>query len=266
MDLALISPVVLTWNEAPNIERCLTQLAWANDVLVIDSGSTDGTIEICSRFPNVRVLVRPFDFHSAQWNYGLEQVKTDWVLALDADFVISEELPGEIENLSLTEGYDGYVSAFRYLVQGTALYGCLYPPRTILFKKSSCRYVQDGHTQLLTGDRSTGQLSCRVDHDDRKPLSRWLGSQLKYAYLEAEKLATLSPSEVGFADKLRLMIWPAPIATVVYTLFGKGVLFNGWKGIYYTLQRTYAELLLSLLLLEHKIDISSRSLNSHQDS
>jgi glycosyltransferase involved in cell wall biosynthesis len=76
MNLDLITPLILTYNEAPNIDRTLRPLSWAKEVIVIDSGSTDETLAICKKFQNVRIVIRPFDNHTAQWNFGLQQVKT----------------------------------------------------------------------------------------------------------------------------------------------------------------------------------------------
>src|ERR1041385_6340109 len=94
-----ITPLVLTYNEAPNIGRTLEKLSWAKEVVVVDSFSTDETLEIIRKFPQVRLVQRKFDNHTAQWNFGLAQVRTDWVLSLDADYVLSEELIHEIRVL-----------------------------------------------------------------------------------------------------------------------------------------------------------------------
>jgi len=254
MKLASVTPLVLTWNEAPNIERVLERLTWAAHVVVVDSGSTDETKNICEKFDNVSVTTRPFDCHSKQWNFGCDLVTTPWVLGLDADFVVPIELPAEIESISESTNRNGFRARFRYLIDGKPLRGALYPPRTVLFRNESCSYIQDGHTQLLKGDVPCGDLTAIIDHDDRKPLKRWLVSQQKYAALEAEKLTHISAAEVGLADRLRLMLWLAPPVTLLYTLLIKLTILDGWKGIFYSFQRTYAEMLLSLELLDRKVN------------
>jgi len=252
MSPASITPLVLTWNEEPNLARCLAGLAWAEKVIVVDSGSTDATLEICSGFTNVEVLVRPFDNHTAQWNHGLDAVKTPWVLSLDADYLINGAFVRELNDLPEAPAESAYYAGFRYLVHGRPLRGTLYPPRAVLFNREKCRYVADGHTQVLAVEGMCGRLATTIDHDDRKPLSRWLDSQIKYARLEAEKLeAETHPG--GLPDRLRKMIWPAAPAAFLYTLFAKGVILDGWPGFYYVLQRTYAELVLSLVLLEKRV-------------
>lgn len=254
MNLPSITPLILTLNEEPNIGRCLGELRWARQVIVIDSGSTDATLEICAEFPNVEVVHRPFDNHTDQWNFGLEQVRTHWALSLDADYLLNGEFIRELETVNENGPERAWLVSFRFLIFGRPLRGSLYPPRAALFDRSACRYVADGHTQTLSINGPSGSLRTRIDHDDRKPLSRWLDSQFKYAQLEAEKL-TGETHPASLPDRLRKMIWPAAPAAFVYTLLVKGVILDGWPGWFYALQRTYAELLLSLVLLEKRLNI-----------
>lgn len=251
MNLNSITPVILTWNEAPNLRRCLDGLAWADRIVVLDSGSTDETQAICADYPKVEVAVRPFDDHTTQWNHGVGLATTDWILSLDADYGINEAFVRELGSIDLAQGHAAWYAPFRFLIHGRTLRGSLYPPRAVLFDKTRCRYVSDGHTQVLEISGSSGGMVSRIDHDDRKPLSRWLDSQRKYALLEADKLLA-SNGPHGFADRLRRMIWPAAPVVFVYTLIVKGAILDGWAGIFYTLQRTYAELVLSLILLEKR--------------
>src|SRR5215218_8013153 len=96
-----ITPLVLTYNEAPNIARTLAALSWAKDIVVVDSFSDDNTVEIAKSFPHVRVFQRAFDCHRNQWEFGLKEtgISTAWVLALDADYVISDDLVNELADL-----------------------------------------------------------------------------------------------------------------------------------------------------------------------
>ena len=68
--LGQITPVLLTYNEDQNIARTLTHLGWTKDIVVVDSGSTDGTLAALQKFPNVRVFNRRFDTHGNQWRYA----------------------------------------------------------------------------------------------------------------------------------------------------------------------------------------------------
>lgn len=247
-----ITPLVLTYNEAPNIERCLERLRWAGRVVVLDSVSSDETAALVRRFPNAELHERKFDNHTAQWNAGVDLVQTPWVLALDADYVLWAGFEDELAGLDGSA--EAYEAGFRYLIFGQALRASLYPPRAVLFNKGRCRYVQDGHTQLLQIQGVTRSLKTRIDHDDRKPLTRWISSQDKYALLEAEKLSAADPAKLRLQDKLRLTCWAAVPASLIFTLLVKGTLWDGWRGWYYALQRLLAEMLLALRLIERRFN------------
>lgn len=250
---ANLTPVVLTYNEAPNIGRLLDSLRWGAQIVVVDSVSTDKTEEIARGFDNVMFTQRVFEQHAAQWNFGIAQTCTDWVLALDADYSLPDDFVDELRKLVPSDNVSAYFARFRYCIAGRTLRGTLYPPRAVLFRKSRCRYVQDGHTQILEINGATEMLNSYLLHDDRKPLTRWLDSQRKYAELEAREFIERPRERRSTADRLRRCIWPAAPAAFFYTLLVKGCLFDGWPGWFYALQRTYAELLLSLHLLDHRL-------------
>ncbi len=242
-----ITPVVLTWDEEANIARCLKKLSWAKRVIVIDSFSRDKTVELVRGFSNTELLQRKFDLHSNQWNYGLDQVKTEWVLSLDADYILSDELIDEMNTLNLS--LDGYWLPFQYCISGKPLRATLLPPRLALFRKAKASYFQDGHTQLLKIEGSVGCLKSSIRHDDHKPFSRWWLAQKKYALLEATKLKSSAYSQLSLQDKLRKLIFIAPLAVFIYCLFVRGLILDGWNGLIYSGQRFLAEILLSFNLL-----------------
>jgi glycosyltransferase involved in cell wall biosynthesis len=250
--LAKITPVILTYNEAGNIARCLERLSWAQRIVVADSGSDDATVEICSRFPRVRIYRRTFDCHANQWNFAVHEteIHTEWVLALDADYVITRDFVDELSGLNDDGSYDAYSARFRYCVYGTPLRGTLYPPVTVLFRRSRAHYVQDGHTQRLQIAGRLGALKTKINHDDRKALSRWLRAQDSYTRLEAEHIARIDWSELTLPDKIRRFPLAAPFLAFAYCYFGKGVCLDGKAGLYYALQRLIAEALLALRLIE----------------
>jgi glycosyltransferase involved in cell wall biosynthesis len=254
-----ISPLVLTYNEAPNLRRTLQRLAWAKEVIVVDSFSTDETLSIAAEFPNVCVVQHKFEIHARQWDYGVLQTIAPWVLALDADYVLSEALIQELKAWQPDENIDAAFVRFRYCIFGRPLRGTLYPPRAVLFRKDRCQYIQDGHTQLLQINGPTLTLDGVIDHDDRKPLSRWLWAQDRYAVLEAQKLITTPQAELSTQDRIRRNIIFAPLLVLLYSLLVKGLIFDGWPGWYYVFQRILAEIMLSLRLLEAKLKSPSSS-------
>ena len=209
-----ITPLILTLNEAPNIGRALERLSWARDAVVVDSFSSDDTLAIVGRYANARVFQRKFDDHARQWNFGLMQtaIRTDWVLALDADYIITEDFLREVRALAPEADVAGYRVQFRYCIEGQPLRAAVYPPVTVLYRRTCAEYVRDGHTQRV---RLTGRildLRNPICHDDRKPLRQWLHSQSRYMQLEADHLRKLRFSELAIQDRVRHLIALAPSA------------------------------------------------------
>ena len=248
-----ITPLILTYNEEPNLARVLDRLTWASRIVVLDSFSTDATEAIARSHASVTFAQRKFDDHATQWNYGVALCQTPWVLALDADYVPGPGFEGELGSISPDHAVDAYIASFRYVICGRPLRASLYPPRVVLFSKDTCRFEKDGHTQILRTTGQTARLRSWIDHDDRKPLSRWFASQDNYAKLEAEKLSCTPLDTMLIQDRLRHTMLLGPIVIFFYTLLVRGTLFDGWRGWHYTFQRTLAEMILSLYLLEKKM-------------
>ena len=248
-----ITPLILTYNEAPNIGRSLANLSWAKDIVVVDSLSDDETLEIATSFPGVRVFQRAFDGHRNQWEFGLRETKitTPWVLALDADYIVSSDLVAELQRLRPDIQTAGYQANFVYCIKGRKLKSGIYPPVAILYRREAASYIQDGHTQRVELAGRIEDLRAPVLHDDRKSLKRWFSSQARYTELEAQKLLAANPAELGLADRLRRWKLVVPPAMLVYCLIIRGGIFDGWAGFYYAFQRALAELMLSLHLIEH---------------
>lgn len=255
MQLDHITPVILTRNEEPNIGRVLSGLAWATDVVVVDSHSTDGTLEILRRFANVRMFLRAFDNHTAQWRYATREteIETTWILTLDADYVLSDEFVREMAELEPAEATMGYEARFRYRVYGRILARSIYPPRIVLYRRGHGSFHQDGHTQCLAVEGEVRRLQHPIEHDDRKSITHWIRSQDRYARLEREKLLSSRRSELRGADRLRTWRIMAPLVMLAYCLFYKRLIFAGLPGWYYTYQRVVAELLLSLYMIEERL-------------
>lgn len=246
-----VTPLILTYNEEPNIERTLAGLAWARRIVVVDSGSTDRTLQILAEYANVEVVIRPFDTHARQWNAGLALVASGWVLSLDADYTITRPLRDEIARVvasAVQRGIHGFRIPFRYCVAGKPLHGTVLPPRIALFMREHGTYRDDGHTQDLLLSGKCGDIHQPIHHDDRKPLSRWLWAQNRYLDLEVQKLLNSPQHVLSLADRCRKLHVIAPFAVLALCLIRHGGLLDGWRGWFYAFQRMYVETLLSLML------------------
>lgn len=248
----LITPVILTFNEEANIGRVLDRLDWAKKVVVVDSFSTDKTLIIVSGYQNATLVKNIFVSHAAQWNYAINDttIDTEWVLALDADYVLTPEFVEEVRSLQPSGAVDGYSASFGYCMYGRELRGHLYPPVTVLFRKAKGHYQQDGHAQRLQLEGRIVPLAARILHDDRKPLESWVAAQVRYMRLEADHLSRQTFRSLGWADRVRKLRFVAPFIVLFHCLVVKRLIIDGRAGLLYALQRLCAETILSLCLLE----------------
>ena len=251
-----ITPLILTYNEAPNIARNLHQLRWAKRIVVIDSFSTDATLSILAQFPQVEVYQNTFVSFADQCNFGLQKIDSQWVLSLDADYILDDTLVEAILKLPLNPNQTAAYSArFKYAIFGKPVRGSLYPPRKVLYAKNKAHYVNDGHGHTVVIDGAIKTLDGFIHHDDRKSFSHWLASQDRYLTQEAEKLTITPFNKLKFVDKLRWFIVPAPFFVLIYCLILRGGIFDGKHGWHYAMQRVLAEILLSIRLTEKRLEV-----------
>jgi glycosyltransferase involved in cell wall biosynthesis len=251
-DASVLQAVILTKNEEPNLKRVLDRLTWIGKVIIVDSFSTDATVQIANSYPNVKVVQRVFDTHANQWNFGLSLADCKWILSLDSDYVLTDKFCEEIKQFILDDNCSAYMTEFVFVVFGHPLRKDNTTPRPVLFKKSDCIYYDDGHTQRLQINGTIGHFKQSILHDDRKSLSRWLSNQDSYSLKECNKLLNSFESNTSFSSKIRKNKILAPFFVFFYSLFVKGLILDGWAGWHYTLQRTMVEMLLALRLIEEE--------------
>jgi glycosyltransferase involved in cell wall biosynthesis len=256
-----ITPVLLTYNEEQNIARTLSRLRWARDIVIVDSGSTDGTLTAIASFPSTRVFHRQFDTHAKQWSFAVDQTKitSDWILRLDADYFLTDALIDELGRLDPDAGISAYRIAFDYAIFSRRLMSSLYPANTILLRRNSFSVKDEGHTEVWEVRGPIAALSNRIIHDDWKPTGQWVVGQVRYMQRELDWMQTVQTRRSRLVHWLRLRPPFMPIAVFLYCLFARGLLLNGRAGIFYALQRMVAEAVLSLMVLEHRM----RSQTSH---
>jgi len=242
-----LTAVVLTKDEEANVGRCLEKLRWVPKVLVLDSGSTDGTERIAKTFPNVEWTTRPFDSFAGQCNYALSRLKSEWVLSMDADYILSEGVIREISHLRPGPEVCSYTARFVYCIDGKPLRGTLYRRGgPVLYRREKCRYADFGHGHASQVEGKTVTLSNIIYHDDRKSMERWMANQREYARREVDFLFGPEPKEGwSVTDRLRRLGWLMPILVPIYTLFIKGVVLDGKPGWEYGRQRYVAEKLIA---------------------
>jgi glycosyltransferase involved in cell wall biosynthesis len=247
----MVTPVILTFNEGCNIKSTLASLEWAPRVVVLDSGSTDQTEQIARSFCNVNWFVRQFDSHRLQWLYAIHEtsITTDYVLALDADMCPGVGFQDELDAFLKCGKFAGAQIPFEYRILGRGLVGSVYPTQIRLFRKNQVRIVQRGHSQVFEVNGSVCRFRSRLIHEDLKPISRWLNNQMKYASLEAARIACAPKKSIK--DWLRITgISPAIVGAWAYVSAGGP--FRSDASRAYAYERLIFEAILARMLTESR--------------
>jgi glycosyltransferase involved in cell wall biosynthesis len=247
-----ITPVILTYDEEPNIERTLESLRWARRVVVLDSGSKDRTEEIARGYPFVDWRARVFDNHRAQWEFAICQtgITTEYVLALDADMQAPEALVSEIERDFLKGGFSGGRIPFQYQYHGRSLAGSLCPAQVRLFRVADVRIDQLAHTQSFSVTGPVYMFRSCLLHDDRKSLERWAAAQLAYQRLNEGEL--INGGRGRLRDRLRRAGVMPPIVGLLAYLRAGGPL-KGAAAARYAYERAISEGLLAVRMMNRRL-------------
>jgi glycosyltransferase involved in cell wall biosynthesis len=202
----MISVLILTWNEESLIRQCLESVAWSDDVVVLDSFSTDRTVAL-AQGAGARVVQNPFVNFTEQRNFGLQQggLRHDWVLHLDADEVVTPALRDELLRTVAAPSYPAYRLASRLIFQGSWIrHASMYPCYQVrLGRRDKLQFVQVGHGQrenLPTVQIGTLREPL-VHYSFAKGLEDWFAKHNRYSTAEAkENLKSLTQGRMPWGD------------------------------------------------------------------
>jgi len=263
--LEQITPVVLTYNEAPNIGRTLEALRWAGTVVVLDSGSTDATKEIATAYQNVEWFERAFDNHQAQWEYAIRKtgITTDYVLALDADMEVTPAFKRELQESFLPGNFAGGDVPFAYCYYGRPLSGSLYPNQLRVFRLRDVAVTQVDHTQHFAVAGAVYSFRNRVIHDDRKPLERWVAAQVSYQ--ELNEAAIMNGGARRLRDYLRRSGLMPPMMGL-FAYLRSGGPFGGAASVRYAYERIVCESLLTIRLMNSRLKAKEENVRDSRNN
>lgn len=260
MNLLPISVLIPAKNEAKNIAHCLEQLrGWADEIVVVDSQSTDGTIELAESY-GAKVI--QFYYKGGwpkkrQWALDNYSFRNNWILLLDADEILLDPIKDEIANAINTSNYDGYWLKFQIYFLGRQLkYGDTELWKLFLFRKGKGRYEKRLENQDLTMadievhehiivDGNTGYLKNPIRHENFNSLDRYIQKHNDYSNWEAmvyfknnagEITASLWGSQAQKRRWLKnflLKLPGAPLFLFFYKYFIKLGLMDGIQGLIY---------------------------------
>jgi glycosyltransferase involved in cell wall biosynthesis len=186
-----LSACIITFNEADRIERCLTAVSFCDEIIVVDSHSTDGTRDIAARL-GARVIERDWPGYRSQKQYATDIAQHEWVLCVDADEWVTAELSTEIQALK-ARGFpamDGYSVPRLTVYLGAPLrHGNAWPDRKIrLYRRSAARWVgYEVHEKIAVAGQ-VGRLHAHLEHNAYRSLDDHVSRADRYARLMAEEM------------------------------------------------------------------------------
>ena len=222
-----ISAAIITLNEQGNVARAIESLRCCDEVIVVDSGSQDRTIEIAAKL-GARIVETNWMGYAAQKNFAAEQASHDWILSIDADEALSEALEAELWQLKKTgPRYDAYTfpRMAQYLGRWI-LHSGWYPDRKVrLYDRRKARWVGKYVHESVQVDGAIGHLDCNLLHYTIDSLSQHLRTMDRYTTLAAEEIVA----------QRRRIGWPDLILDPPWTFFRTYVLkagfLDGWEGL-----------------------------------
>lgn len=279
-----VSVLILTYNEEVNLPRCLGSLAWCDDIVVVDSGSTDHTLAMAEQ-AGVRILTRKFDNFAGQRNFGLEHgmFKHEWVLHLDADEVVTREFQAALERLIALDGVDAYFVPSKTMLFDTWLkHAGMWPTYQVrLGHRDRLRFIQVGHGQRedLPLDKTAKFDVPYLHYSFSHGLTAWLQKHVRYAHDEAIELVkarngldrTLIEQDGKATDQSvnsrrrmkmaanRIPLFLRPFARFFYVYVLKRGFLDGHRGLLYAFMLAVYEGMIAILAYEklNKVEAGS---------
>ena len=196
-----ISAAIITYNEERNIARAIESLRCADEIVVVDSGSNDRTVELATKH-GARVLDMAWRGYAGQKNYASECCENDWILSLDADEAVSESLEAEIWQIKKNgPAFDGYTMPRMAQYLGRwILHSGWYPDRKLrLFDRRRAKWVGNYVHESVMVEGTVGHLNSNILHYTCSSLSEHLKTMDRYTTLAAEQLVN-QQAEVGWKE------------------------------------------------------------------
>jgi glycosyltransferase involved in cell wall biosynthesis len=220
-----LSVTVITLNEEEVLHRCLDSVSWADEIVVVDAGSDDKTVQIARRFTD-HVVVHPWDGFAPQKNFALAQATGDWILSLDADEEVSPELADEIRRVIRAPTADGYRVPRRNIFWGRWVrHGLLYPDWQVrLFRRGRGRFADRQVHESVEVDGVVVNLAGALVHHSYRDVADFLTRTNLYTTLAAEEW-------MRSGRKLRAFdLVLSPVGRFVSMYIVHGGWRDGWRG------------------------------------
>jgi glycosyltransferase involved in cell wall biosynthesis len=244
-----ITAIIPTLNEEVNIEQAIKSVDFADEIMVIDSYSTDATVSLAKKH-NVNVIQRVFDDYSSQKNYAIHKAKNDWIYVLDADERVTPKLKKEIrEAVQNPNDFVGFYVFRTFYFAGKKLrYSGYQHDKVIrLFRKDKCKYNGKKVHERIEAHGEVGFLNNKLEHYTYRNYNHFIEKLNRYAGIKAEILHEKGASVNAF----HLLIKP-PVRFIIHYFIKRGFL-DGFTGFIVSVVMAYGVLTryIKLWLLNH---------------
>ncbi len=190
--MSTVSVILITKNEEANIRECLSTVTWADEVVVVDAGSSDSTVAVAGEFTK-KIFVRPWEGYGSARNFALSRISSEWAFWLDADERVTSDLTREIQSTVALENnqFVAYSMPRKANFLGRWILHCgWYPGRvTRLFRKEKGHFTESKVHERLLVDGATGTLKSDLLHYTDPTLSHYFEKLNKYTTLASEELS-----------------------------------------------------------------------------
>lgn len=241
----MLSVIVITKNEAEHISRCLASVNWADEIIVLDSGSDDNTVDLCRTYTD-KVFVTDWPGFGLQKQRALDKAQGDWILSIDADEVVTPELRAEIENAFQQEQYNGYEIPRLSSYCGRKMrHGGWWPDYVLRLFRRDCGQFTDSivHESIIVQGQ-IGRMRSPLLHDAFVNLNEVLHKVNCYSSLGAEMLY-----QRGVRSSLSKAILKG-LWTFIRTYWLKAAILDGRQGLMLSISNAEGAYYKYLKLLE----------------
>ena len=222
-----LSVIIIAKNEERVIRKTLESVhGWADEIIVFDSGSSDATVEICRQYTD-KVFETDWPGYGRQKNRALDHATKKWVLSLDADESVTEELKNEIDRVLAQQGsYSGYKIPVRLLYFGRYIRSLLKKRPLILFQRQFARFTDaDVHERIIVSEGRIGKLRGNILHDSYEDYYHQNIKLTKYAQLWATQ-AYSDGKRSSLGSAVSHGLWMFIRGALIERAF-----MDGWRGL-----------------------------------
>ena len=248
---AKVSVIIITLNEEENLGQCLKSVyGWSDDIHIVDSDSTDNTVEIAKKYTgNIHTVEKGHWANIRNWAMSNIPLKYEWVIFIDADEWLTNELKNVIiQKVNSNIEENGFYIHRRFIFLNKWLKHGAHGGELRLFKHKKTRYIEGGDVEYVKVDGKVGILKDDMIHQDLKPFSTWVDKHNKISLMAAERYMEIKKGKINemitarswlgkIWDKVPLLL--RPFLMFFYVYFIKLGFLDGKEGFIYYFNQTF---------------------------